>query len=51
MIERMNVIGGEQQRKDRIDEGRRKVKWCDTDGINSVANKSLGFGSLGALKS
>jgi hypothetical protein len=47
----MNVIDGEQQRKDGIDEERRKVKWCDTDGINSVANKSLSFGSLEALKS
>ena len=29
MSERMNVIDGEKQRKGRIDEGRRKVKWCD----------------------
>ena len=47
----MNVIGGEKQRKDRIDEGRRKVNWCDTDGFNSIANKCLGFGCLEALKS
>ena len=47
----MNVIDGEQQRKDRIDEGTRKVKWCDTDGINSIANKCPGFGSLEALES
>jgi len=47
----MNVIEGEQQREDRVDEGRKKVKLCDTDGINSVANKCLGFGNLEALKS
>ena len=51
MGERMNVMDGEQQSKDRIDEGRRKVKWCYTDDINSTANKCLGFGSLEALKS
>jgi nicotinamide riboside kinase len=51
MSERMNIIEGEQQREDRVDEGRKKVKLCDTDGINSVANKCLGFGSLEALKS
>lgn len=47
----MNEIVGEQQRKSRIDEGRRKVKWCDTDGINSTTNKCLVSGSLEALKS
>jgi hypothetical protein len=47
----MNVIDGEQQRKNRTDEERRNVKWCDTVGINSIANKCLGFGSLEAMKS
>jgi hypothetical protein len=47
----MNEIDGEQQRKDKIDEGGRKVKWCDTDGINSIASKCLGSGSLEVLKS
>jgi hypothetical protein len=40
-----------EQSKNRTDEGRRKVKWCDTVGINSIANKCLGFRSLEALKS
>jgi hypothetical protein len=46
MSEQMNEIDGEQQRRDRIEEEGRKVKWCDTDGINSIANNCVGSGSL-----
>ena len=51
LSEWMNEIVGEQQRKSGIDEGGRKIKRCDTDGINSATNKCLVAGSPEALKS
>lgn len=51
LSEWMNEIVGGITEENRLDEGRRKVKWCDTDGINSTTNKCLGSGSLEALKS